>query len=214
MGAAGGGGAAAEGSEAEEMLIGDPEQVIQQVKDYLLRKKIPRQQLRAVIVGIEKAGFARQLLRDILQPKNYNGKLKALGCWVLGDKPHLTLDSDVLKFAVEYTHSEEASYVKQQQAGIPCVRAVVTDKPQSRCGDAAASRAAAEERLLEKLDLHALGLLMWRLQNAEGLPLGILQGMLDAADGVMQGTASQQRARSSLRVAIERFAVGSRVRQG
>jgi hypothetical protein len=164
-----------------------------------------------VVEGLEQAGHIRQLLGDTFQAKGYNSKLRAVGCWVIGDQPDLTLESSEVKFAVQYTHHDAASFIAQQQAGIPCVRMMVTDKSGPRRCDPSDKRAAAQMRLLEELDVYAVALLKWRLQHAEGLPLGVLEGMRETADGAMQGTASHQQARSNLRVALQGFSVGSTV---
>jgi hypothetical protein len=164
---------AAAAASGVPQLKGEPVAMIKQLDEYLLHKGIDRQQLRAVLEGFEQAGFIKPLRRKLIQPRGYVGCLKAVGCWVLVGHEHLTLTSPEVKFAVEYTHSDAASFIKQHKAGLGCM-CVRVSKPGSGRSATDVDRAAAEKELLEKLDLYAVALLMWRLQHVEGLPLGIL----------------------------------------
>ncbi|KAF6256556.1 hypothetical protein COO60DRAFT_1640628 [Scenedesmus sp. NREL 46B-D3] len=192
--------AAAVGAAA--LLTGSPAALIKQLNDYLLLKGIHRRQLLPVLEGLQSAGFIKQLKRSLLGLRR-GWSPKAAGCWVLRGHEHLTLESPEVKSAVEYTHSSEPRFIEEQQNGLGCVRVIVSAK--SGLGRAQKDEAAAEQQLFEKLDLYAVALLMWRLQHVEGLPLGVLEGMREAAENGVLDTASQQQARSSVRVALGGF---------
>jgi hypothetical protein len=79
--------------------------------------------------------------------------------------------------AVPYTdtgdNEEPEDFMQQQQAGAGFLKVELSgDKPSQLI-----RVAAAERNLLEKLDLQAVALLIWRLQGKHNLPLGVLAGM-------------------------------------
>jgi hypothetical protein len=166
-------GAEAGADHGEEAV--QPSEAIEQLAKFLRDSQLPISTAGQLLAEWRKEGHVTQLERRCFFNKRSvrPQAQRAIVTWTLPGSHGLQLTSPQLAGAIPYTLNDEARFVQQQQAGAGFLQVEIVgeDSPQSTIST------EEEQAMFERLDLEAVALLKWRLQDTHDLPLGVLEGM-------------------------------------